>query len=288
MSIAWSFCMVVLAYEKSRDLENNWILKLWLILAFMIASTRLQTSLIEWEEEIFEWTDIVHIIRMIIYAFLVIISVFYFSREDKFKEEQSLIFFFPNIIFNLHFFIFLFFYFFIFLFFYFFIFLFFIFYFLIENLIENKEEKVNYGTVKENENKKEKKSPEEEANIFSKITFWWGNDLLKKGYERALEEEDLWPLIKNDQSREISQDFIRIWNQLKIEQKATLPRALVKQFYLPFIFAAILEFLSDLLIFVGPMLLGLLIRFISNDWPTYFGYLSYHFFYFFFFFFYYF
>ena len=48
------------------------------------------------------------------------------------------------------------------------------------------------------EEEKRARNPEESANIFSRLTFWWIDPLLLLGYQRVLEDADLYNLSKND------------------------------------------------------------------------------------------
>ena len=49
------------------------------------------------------------------------------------------------------------------------------------------------------------------AGYFSLVTFAWLNELLKQGNERPLENDDLPPLLKEDQSEELTQNLESLW-----------------------------------------------------------------------------
>lgn len=78
-----------------------------------------------------------------------------------------------------------------------------------------------------------KPNPEDSANIFSKMTFWWIQSLLAKGRSRPLQQEDIFELSKRDSAREIYAAFEDAWRaeRQKKEYVVTLP-------FLPFRFGS--------------------------------------------------
>ena len=65
--------------------------------------------------------------------------------------------------------------------------------------------------------------PEAKANIFSKLTFWWMNGLMKSGYKKALEMTDLWDLREAEKAHNISIKFEERWNLEKMNSKGFVP-----------------------------------------------------------------
>ena len=64
-------------------------------------------------------------------------------------------------------------------------------------------ERLNSGRPPEN--------PKENAGFFSLLTFVWLNDLLKQGNEKPLENDNLPPLLKDDQSQALTQNLQTAW-----------------------------------------------------------------------------
>ena len=64
-------------------------------------------------------------------------------------------------------------------------------------------EKLNSGSPHDN--------PKKNAGFFSLLTFAWLNGLLKQGSESPLENDDLPPLLKEDQSQELTQNLESLW-----------------------------------------------------------------------------
>ena len=226
-----------MVYENSRGFGSNWMIKLFYLLSFMISTARLQTMMVDWEEDQFYGLDLIYVFRIILYGLISILGIFLSDDSDRFKEAKKKGF---------------------------------------ETLLD-KDDK-NYGsTISEDNNTLKARtrfSPEEKANIFSKIVFWWCSAILKLGYKRALEMEDLWPLIKKDQSVQISSNFEIKWNDEKMKENPSLAKALIREYGLSFALAGILKLFNDALVFSGPLLLNAIIRYISTpSWPTYYGFL---------------
>ncbi|KAJ3280788.1 hypothetical protein HDU79_011375 [Rhizoclosmatium sp. JEL0117] len=94
-------------------------------------------------------------------------------------------------------------------------------------------------------------SPEEFANIFSTLTFHWMDPLMKLGYKKDLEMEDLWALRHVDSANENS--------------SPSLLMALVKAYGLAFGFAALFKASQDMLSFIQPTFLRYIMEF-TNSW----------------------
>ncbi|XP_025086070.1 multidrug resistance-associated protein 1-like isoform X1 [Pomacea canaliculata] len=141
--------------------------------------------------------------------------------------------------------------------------------------------------------------PEGSASFLSRITFWWFTGLVIKGFKRALVRSDLWSLNKEDTSAEVQRVFDKHWQaqprkQPKSQQnlmangiethavfkdgevamevkvldgehkKPSLLRTLVKSFIGNFFVAFGFKLAHDILVFIGPQLLKLLIQFTSK------------------------
>ncbi|CAG8453187.1 17142_t:CDS:10 [Gigaspora rosea] len=110
-----------------------------------------------------------------------------------------------------------------------------------------------------------KTSPEEGANIFSRLTFYWMTPLMKLGHEKYLVLSDLWNLNAEDRSKKISADFEAAWKNQLSKKNPSLLKALIVSFGGPFAFAAFFKASQDLLNFVQPQLLKQLILFVSRQ-----------------------
>uniref|UniRef100_A0A8C1G3C4 Multidrug resistance-associated protein 1 n=1 Tax=Cyprinus carpio carpio TaxID=630221 RepID=A0A8C1G3C4_CYPCA len=138
--------------------------------------------------------------------------------------------------------------------------------------------------------------PELGASFLSRITFWWITGLMVIGYKRPLEEKDLWSLNTEDKSEKVVPQLVRRWDQecnkgekkegqpieeseillAKTLQKTGEPSlfcALCRTFGPYFLVSSLYKIIHDILMFVGPEILRLLIQFVNDSSaPTWHGY----------------
>ncbi|XP_051242789.1 multidrug resistance-associated protein 1 isoform X4 [Dicentrarchus labrax] len=156
--------------------------------------------------------------------------------------------------------------------------------------------------------------PELGASFLSRITFWWITNMMMTGYKHPLEEKDLWSLNPEDRSHRVVPQLVCRWNAecqkvkraeektlyspkqvphsedkdgraveeseiliVKNPQKTKEPSllwALCLTFGPYFLISCLYKIIQDILMFVGPEILRLLIRFVNNSsapsWQGYF------------------
>ncbi|XP_070297735.1 multidrug resistance-associated protein 1-like [Salvelinus sp. IW2-2015] len=156
--------------------------------------------------------------------------------------------------------------------------------------------------------------PEIGASFLSRISFWWITGLIVTGYKRPLEQKDLWCLNSEDRSQRVVPQLVRRWNNeclkvkrpeektlyspkkaprgerkegvpveeseiliMKTPQKTREPSlfwALCLTFGPYFLISALYKIIQDVLMFVGPNILRLLIQFVNDSsapsWQGYF------------------
>ncbi|XP_069939628.1 multidrug resistance-associated protein 1 isoform X5 [Cherax quadricarinatus] len=152
----------------------------------------------------------------------------------------------------------------------------------------------------------EKPSPENNASFFSRITFAWVDPMIWKGYRKPLVQADMWDLTQENASRKTVEKWDKNWKKTlgKVYKKhgsqswasysnnvvhvevpkhedhkkkkpiSVLP-TMVRTFGPTFIFGAILKFTYDVLQFVSPQILSLIIAFTesgSSEQPNWRGY----------------
>lgn len=123
--------------------------------------------------------------------------------------------------------------------------------------IEHRYQPQSFGSVTE----KLGTSPYDNANVFSRLTFNWMAPLMKKGYQQYLTERDLPFLPRLLRSSETSETFYHYWSS---QSSPSLGWALSKAFGLSFVIGGLFKGLQDILAFVQPQLLRLLIRFVNE------------------------
>ncbi|KAM4531012.1 multidrug resistance-associated protein 1 isoform 2-T2 [Odontesthes bonariensis] len=156
--------------------------------------------------------------------------------------------------------------------------------------------------------------PEAGASFLSRITFWWITRMMVIGYKRPLEEKDLWSLNPDDRSHRVVPQLVCHWNtecqKVKRTDQKTMyspkcpppsdskesraveeaeiligksPRktkepslflALCLTFGPYFLISCLYKAIQDILMFVGPEILRLLIQFVNDSsapsWQGYF------------------
>ncbi|XP_075417735.1 ATP-binding cassette sub-family C member 3 isoform X1 [Tenrec ecaudatus] len=141
-------------------------------------------------------------------------------------------------------------------------------------------------------------SPETSAGFLSRLTFWWFTKMAILGYRRPLEYGDLWSLNENDRTHVVVTRLLEKWEQQQAARYSTAfkkvsggeeevlvggqarPRepsflkALVATFGPRYVISSGFKLIQDLLSFVNPQLLSILIQFISNpSAPNWWGFL---------------
>eukprot|EP01033_Poteriospumella_lacustris_P011634 gene11634-8288_t len=109
--------------------------------------------------------------------------------------------------------------------------------------------------------------------VWSTLTFGWMDPLLRAGSQNPLEMKDLPPLLPPDQAEVVYQRFRAAWaKQLDEVETPSLVAALAQGFGAPFAFAGCIKLVHDSSLFLGPLLLNRLIRFLADgDQPLAYG-----------------
>ncbi|NXY43194.1 MRP3 protein, partial [Ceuthmochares aereus] len=153
--------------------------------------------------------------------------------------------------------------------------------------------------------------PELTSGFLSRLTFWWFTSMAIHGYKRPLEEKDLWSLNEDDTSKNIVRQLSKEWDKEKAKckqkedvtymkksnhmlnhvgdgpeeaevlirdkkpiRKPSFLKALLRTFGPYFLIGSFFKLIQDLLSFVNPQLLSVLIGFIKNkDAPAWWGFL---------------
>ncbi|ODQ67153.1 multidrug resistance-associated protein 1 [Nadsonia fulvescens var. elongata DSM 6958] len=109
-------------------------------------------------------------------------------------------------------------------------------------------------------------SPMDQADVFSRIFFLWMTDLMKKGYDSYLTEEDLPSLPKENETHRSAEKLDKNWTA-QLANKGKEPSlfwAIAKSFGGPFLVGGFYKIVHDILAFVNPQLLRLLIKFVNE------------------------
>uniref|UniRef100_A0A3B3ZRN1 Uncharacterized protein n=1 Tax=Periophthalmus magnuspinnatus TaxID=409849 RepID=A0A3B3ZRN1_9GOBI len=134
--------------------------------------------------------------------------------------------------------------------------------------------------------------PENTAGFLSTMTFWWFTSMAIKGYKNPLEAKDLWSLNQRDSSKNMVPKLLKEWDKELAKAKSSpeeaevllssqkvaprqpsFLRALVRAFGPYFLIGSAFKLLQDVITFVNPQLLSMLISFTKQrgvpDWWGY-------------------
>ncbi|KAJ2795708.1 hypothetical protein H4R20_005789, partial [Coemansia guatemalensis] len=107
-------------------------------------------------------------------------------------------------------------------------------------------------------------SSEERANVFSRYTYTWVGSLLRKGYRKQLQLEDMWKLTGQYRPDVVNARFQRNWKKELESGKPSLFRATVRTYWKIWALAAMHEVLRVATSLLRPVVLSRLIEFATS------------------------
>eukprot|EP01087_Luapelamoeba_hula_P012571 TRINITY_DN3508_c0_g1_i1.p1 TRINITY_DN3508_c0_g1~~TRINITY_DN3508_c0_g1_i1.p1 ORF type:complete len:1538 (+),score=302.45 TRINITY_DN3508_c0_g1_i1:61-4674(+) len=232
MAVAWLFSSFLLMMEYHRGMPESWVQRSWWLIVYVVSSVKLQTVVTYMEYDVILWDDWLFFVQYILQAVIAILGLWFNLMPYSTISADEAAKF------------------------------------------SAKAKTASYGALTSSSTEKPgpPPSPEATANIFSRYTFWWMNDLLHYGYANALVDDDLWDLSPVDKTEVASQKFTEAWNSEVAGGSPSFPRAMIKAFGWPFMFAGVYKLANDLLTFAGPVLLGLIVTFVQDgNQPFYYG-----------------
>jgi hypothetical protein len=121
-----------------------------------------------------------------------------------------------------------------------------------------------YGTFSEQDDEDSRTCPADHANFFSLLTYSWLNPLLELGKSKPLEESDLYRLRDEDQAEQLSKVLQINWEKQLKKKKPSVLLALFWSYWNPTLLAGAIKLLADVLQFLQPQLLKLLLEFVKS------------------------
>ncbi|MCJ1476856.1 hypothetical protein MMC13_005525 [Lambiella insularis] len=106
--------------------------------------------------------------------------------------------------------------------------------------------------------------PIEYADVFSVLTFGWMTPMMKYGYRQFLTQDDLWNLRRKDSTKVTGIAMNEAWAIELDKKNPSLWVAMFRGFGGPYYRAALFKTVSDVLAFVQPQLLRLLISWVDS------------------------
>ncbi|XP_072943840.1 ATP-binding cassette sub-family C member Sur [Epargyreus clarus] len=111
------------------------------------------------------------------------------------------------------------------------------------------------------------------THFFSKISFFWLNSLLYRGYETGLEQDDLGELPEEERSNKYYQKFKRIYNKQEItgtkEKGPSMWQCFIRIIWPNFYIAGVMKLFGDLIGVIPPLGLAVIIQFMENPITSY-------------------
>ncbi|KAJ2666002.1 hypothetical protein IW148_001361 [Coemansia sp. RSA 1199] len=121
-----------------------------------------------------------------------------------------------------------------------------------------------YQLPKDDNDDVELKSPEDRANVFSRLTFSWLTPLLEQGFRKPLQMEDMLELSKRYQPDVATAEFQRNWQAEQQRSDPSLFRATMRTYGAVWALGGFYKLVKDLVAFLNPILLSRLIGFVST------------------------
>lgn len=112
-------------------------------------------------------------------------------------------------------------------------------------------------------------NPRTKATFVGKfLTFWWMNDIFKKGYKHPLKNDDIYKILPEDKSKELTDRLESLWNEegqdaKKKNRKPRLRNAFIKFLGFPYLFLATLPLVEEGMKILSPLLISRLLTFFS-------------------------
>lgn len=81
-----------------------------------------------------------------------------------------------------------------------------------------------------------KPNPLQDGNLCSSLFFWWLTPLLRRGYKRRLEEDDMYSVLPEDRSARLGEELQGYWDREvssaeKDAREPSLMKAIIKCYW---------------------------------------------------------
>uniref|UniRef100_A0A669QAT2 Multidrug resistance-associated protein 4 n=1 Tax=Phasianus colchicus TaxID=9054 RepID=A0A669QAT2_PHACC len=117
--------------------------------------------------------------------------------------------------------------------------------------------------------REEKPNPLRDANLCSRLFFWWLNPLFIIGHKRKLEEDDMYKVLPEDSSKKLGEDLQWYWDKevQKAKKRGKTPhltKAIILCYWKSYLVLGIFTMIEETLKIVQPIFLGKIISYFEN------------------------
>ncbi|NXM55939.1 MRP4 protein, partial [Illadopsis cleaveri] len=132
--------------------------------------------------------------------------------------------------------------------------------------------------------REEKPNPLQDANLCSRLFFWWLNPLFIIGHKRKLEENDMYKVLPEDSSEKLGEELQWYWDKevQKAKKRGKTPhltKAIILCYWKSYLVFGIFTMIEETLKIIQPIFLGKIINFFEKydsadgvDWNRAYGY----------------
>ncbi|XP_019299622.2 ATP-binding cassette sub-family C member 4 isoform X3 [Panthera pardus] len=118
-----------------------------------------------------------------------------------------------------------------------------------------------------------KPNPLQDANLCSRVFFWWLNPLFKIGHKRRLEEDDMYSVLPEDRSKHLGEELQGYWDKevLRAEKDArepSLTKAIIKCYWKSYLVLGIFTLMEEGTRVIQPIFLGKIINYFEDHDPA--------------------
>ncbi|XP_014106731.1 PREDICTED: multidrug resistance-associated protein 4 isoform X2 [Pseudopodoces humilis] len=118
--------------------------------------------------------------------------------------------------------------------------------------------------------REEKPNPLQDANLCSRLFFWWLNPLFIIGHKRKLEEDDMYKVMPEDSSEKLGEELQWYWDKevQKAKKRGKTPhltKAIILCYWKSYLVFGIFTVIEETLKIVQPIILGKIIEFFENS-----------------------
>ncbi|XP_027249742.1 multidrug resistance-associated protein 4 isoform X3 [Cricetulus griseus] len=118
-----------------------------------------------------------------------------------------------------------------------------------------------------------KPNPLQDANLCSRLFFWWLNPLFKTGHTRRLEEDDMYSVLPEDRSKHLGEELQGYWDKELLRakedaRKPSLTRAIIRCYWKSYVVLGIFTLIEESTRVVQPIFLGKIIEYFEKYDPN--------------------